>query len=218
MNNFIADTQFSDPVRSALKSFSKLGEVFRVNLGQKTKITDFEILQQLVSVSTATSEADLVGALSSTTVQEIPEHILDQFQKLFDAGREEVFEDGIQTAFSKRLTYYIEGCGEVAIEALTQLIVGGQVNSEVASEALRWIGRMHHSASFFQRLLLLERCLNSSSSRVRDGAVLGLASIDEPSAIPYLERAIAKEQIEELRQDMIQVLEQLRATQLENVS
>jgi hypothetical protein len=44
---------------------------------------------------------------------------------------------------------------------------------------------------------------------VRDGATLGLASLNDPQAITPLKQAIEREQIGELREDMQQVLDQL---------
>jgi HEAT repeat protein len=56
---------------------------------------------------------------------------------------------------------------------------------------------------------LLESSIFRSSARVRDGAALGLAFLDDPHAIPYLKRAIENEKYSELREDMQMVLAQL---------
>jgi HEAT repeat protein len=87
-----------------------------------------------------------------------------------------------------------------------------QVNAEVASEAMRWLGHIDHPITYRSRLHLLERSLHNSSARVRDGAGLGLASLDDPHAIPYLKQAIEREQYQELRHDLKQVVIQLEST------
>ena len=138
---------------------------------------------------------------------------IDQkIETLFGAAREQVFEDGMESDFSKELISLVKKYGNAAITVLTRLIITEQVNAEVASEALRWLGNIEHPASYRSRLWLLERSLFCSSARVRDGAALGLASLDDPHAIPHLRRAIQRENCNELRKDIEQVL-----IQLENV-
>jgi hypothetical protein len=61
-------------------------------------------------------------------------------------------------------------------------------------------------------LWLLEKCLESSSIFVRDGAILGIASLDDPFAISAVRKAIEKEACEGLRQNMQAVLQQLEET------
>lgn len=131
---------------------------------------------------------------------------------LFAAGTEEVFEDGMESEFSKALRVLVRVYGEVALEVLARHIIGGGSNEEVGAEALRWLGHMQHPPTYYPRLWLLERSLFCESARVRDGALLGLASLNDPVAIPYLKKAIVREKVEELREDMEQVLDQLQGT------
>jgi len=142
--------------------------------------------------------------------------ILLDFRSLFAAGKEEVFRDGVETAFSRGLIARIEKFGNIAIIILTDLIVGEQVHPEVAGEALRWIGRIDNPPTYNDRRQLLEYSLSSPSPTIRDGALLGLASLDDPVSIPVLEKAVEQERIKELRQDMQQALKQLTETRLEN--
>ena len=143
----------------------------------------------------------------------------EALRALFALGREEQFEDGMETDFSRKLMMLVDEYGDEAIAVIDDLINRDErTNSEVASEALRWLGQMDNPLSHHHRLWLLERSLNHSSARVRDGAALGLAFLDDPNAIPYLERAIEKEPIEELRQDLKQILEQLKDTLRESTA
>jgi len=146
---------------------------------------------------------------NSTVQQRRPERIEQKIEDLFKSAKEQVFEDGMESEFSKELISLVEKYGDVAMEVLAHLIVYEKVNAEVASEALRWLGRMDHTPSYRYRLWLLERSLRCSSARVRDGAVLGLASLDDPDAITHLKQAIQRERVEELRKDMEQVILQL---------
>ena len=146
---------------------------------------------------------------NSTILQEPPEEIGQEIEALFIKAREERFEDGMESDFSSGLISMIRMCGNAAIEVIAKLILYERVNPEVASEALRWIGHIEQASTYTDRLWLLERSLRCSSARVRDGVALGLASLDDPHAIPYLKQAIQREQCEELREDMEQVLAQL---------
>lgn len=145
----------------------------------------------------------------STVLQETPVELSRKIAALFEAAKDQYFEDGMESEFSKELTALVEAYGNMAVHELAYLILFEKVNAEVASEALRWLGNMSRSVSSSFRLWLLERSLLCSSAMVRDGAILGLASFDDPRAIPYIKRAIEREQCEELRKNMEQVLVQL---------
>jgi HEAT repeat protein len=149
---------------------------------------------------------------NSTAQQEIHKELDQRIIVLFEAAKEQNFEDGMESEFSKGLVDMVKKYGVAAIEALAPLIIDERVNPEVASEALRWLGRINQPASYRHRLWLLERGLRCSSARVRDGATLGLAFLDDPHAITYLRQAIQQEKISELRADMEQVLAQLEST------
>lgn len=131
---------------------------------------------------------------------------------LFAAANKEIFEDGMESKFSQELLRLVQLYGNLALETLVNLIIGEMVSSETAAEALRWLGDMDHPSTHQSRLWLAEQCLFCSSALIRDGAILALASLDDPMAISNLKLAIAFEQIPELRKDMEQVLAQLKAT------
>ncbi|MBI3909963.1 MAG: HEAT repeat domain-containing protein [Armatimonadetes bacterium] len=138
--------------------------------------------------------------------------IRDEAARLFRAARWQIFEDGMESEFSQGLESLVSRYGSSAIPALADLIDDGCSSAEAASEALRWIGRIDYYSSRASRLWLLERSLASGSARIRDGAALGLAAMDEPHAIPFVSAAIQVERIPELRADLTQVLEQLEST------
>jgi hypothetical protein len=149
---------------------------------------------------------------TSTDWQERPSQFDEQLRRLIRASEDELFEDGMESEFSRSLVRFVRIYGEWTIDALTNLIVSEEINPAVAAEALRWLGKIDHPSSYHKRLWLLEKSLGARSHYVRDAAVLGLASMDDPRAIPYLEAAILVESVEELREDMEQVLVQLKDT------
>jgi hypothetical protein len=130
---------------------------------------------------------------------------------IFWNAREEAFEDGMESNFSKHLHSFIKMHQEDALEVITCLVVYEKVDAEIASEALRQMGHFEEGKTYEYRRWLLERSLTLPSARIRDGAMLGLASMDDKHAIPYLQNAIALEQCSELKNDMKQVLDQLES-------
>jgi hypothetical protein len=131
---------------------------------------------------------------------------------LCTAAKGQYFEDGMDSAFSVQLIQCIQQYGDYAINELAHLILNEIVDDEIASEALRQLGHTEHPASYKARLWLLEKSLlTCSSAMVRDGALLGLALLDDSQAIPYLKLAIQQEQCPELRESLEQVLEQLES-------
>jgi hypothetical protein len=133
-----------------------------------------------------------------------------RFASVFRGAAEERFEDGMESAFSRNLESTVRRYGLKSFEILTRLLADPTMPASVWAEAMRWLGRADDALPLQRRLWLLEKGLTSPSASVRDGALLGLSSIDDASAIPYVERAIAVETIGELRADMRQLLAQLR--------
>jgi hypothetical protein len=130
-------------------------------------------------------------------------------QTMFREAREYRFEDGMESPFSAELSALVEHDGNRAVQALAGLLIGELIDAEVAAEALRWLGLINDPETADTRRWLLERCLWLSSARVRDGALLGLAFMDEADSLPSLMRAMQREVVPELRDDMQQVIAQL---------
>lgn len=150
---------------------------------------------------------------TSTVQKEYPQEIERVIEYSFETARDQVFEDGLESEFSRELVFLIKEYGNDAMVVIANLITSEKVNPEVASEALRWLGHMEDPRTYRYRLWVLERSLFCSSVRVRDSAVLGLSFLNDPHAIPYLRRAIEQETFKELRQDMEQVLADLENVQ-----
>ena len=146
---------------------------------------------------------------SLTTAATQSQTIIYRVKALFAAARYEVFEEGMDSHFSRCLTSMIEQYGKKTVEVSLSLSVQSATNSEVAYETMRLFGRIDHPATYKERMSALMKGLRHSVARVRDGAALGLASLDDPQAIHALREAIAREQCQELREDIKQVLKQL---------
>jgi hypothetical protein len=199
---------------------SKIGQSMMIFPGSTQPIQALRAAKtstlQTVSTSTqprrafeASHRANLIEA--STKRYEISDVLYSKIENIFWAAKGENFEDGMESSFSHQLISFVKKYGNDALEAITCLIVYERVNSEVIGEALRCLGRIEHTESYEYRRWLLERSLGLSSTRVRDGAIIGISFLDDKHAIPYLKSAIQKEKCSELKADMETVLEQLES-------
>jgi len=143
----------------------------------------------------------------STAVSAKPEIIDQEFEMVFERAMDETFEDGKESEFSSQLGRLVRKFGNFAIEAIENLISNRKVNAEVAAEALRWLGRMKDRQTHASRFRLLKVSLSSPNPMVRDGAVLGLTSLGDRGAVDSVKRAIQVEKCDELREDLVQLLE-----------
>ncbi len=152
------------------------------------------------------------GLVRSASTSNEPKSLVEEFRRLFAAAREEVFEDGMESVFSLKLTVLINEYKDQAVKLAAEYLDSDEVDEEVAAETLRQLGHSKNESTYMSRLDLLVRGLHHDSAMVRDGAILGLASMDDPSVISEVREAVKREQDPELREDMNDVLEQLRAT------
>jgi len=126
-------------------------------------------------------------------------------------------EPGMTNEFSDGLEEAIERYGEKALRAIEDVILSKKTNTAIAMEALQCIGHTESRKWHDERRKMLERCLlESPSAWVRDGAGLGIASLDNPESIIALKRAIRKEDSIALKDDLTMVLNQLQDTLLES--
>jgi hypothetical protein len=120
-------------------------------------------------------------------------------------------EDAMQEAIS-RLDLAMRLHGQVSIDALHLLLMSGKVNEDAAFDVLWSLGQIDDHRTRPARSWLLTRALRYPSAKIREGALLGIASIDNPSAIAVLTRAIEVERHARLRRHMEKVLVQLEET------
>ena len=145
------------------------------------------------------------------------EKISAYVKRLFSMAENIEFEVGMTNGFSEALERWIEVIGVRMLVEIRRIILNEETSLTVAAETMRYIGNIESPKYHAERRELLETCLlNSRFAWVRDGAGLGLASLDDPQSIPVLEMVISKESNEELKEDLIQVLEQLEDTLLES--
>jgi hypothetical protein len=147
-----------------------------------------------------------------------PMELEAEIRHLFALGKAEIFESGIDSDFSRYLYRLINKYGDNAIASLSEKITRDSDNLSpvVAGQTLKLLGEIENQHLRSWIFAALIKGLKSKYVDVKDGAILGLASLDDPKAIPHLEAAIEHEQNRELREDMEQILEQLIETHEEN--
>jgi len=134
----------------------------------------------------------------------------DMVRRAFAEAADEDFEDGMESRFSRQLARIVHEYGNDGMEVVTYTVLSTATCPRTADEALRALGRMQHAGTYLWRRWLLERSLRAPSRLIRDGAALGLASMGDSHAIPYLEEAVKSEECAELREDLVLVLDDLR--------
>ena len=154
---------------------------------------------------------DTAAESSTADVERDPE-LLEQVEKIFEQGACEFFQDGMESNFSRSLVALLTQHGRAAFQAIAEYVFSGSGNPDVISEALRWLGDFDDPATLPQRWAILQRTLMDHSPRVRDGAILAFAALDDPRTRPMLLETQKSESIPELRRLIQQVIDQLNAT------
>jgi hypothetical protein len=144
--------------------------------------------------------------------ERIVRYFKQRLRRACAAAGDEAFEDGVETHFSREIVNCLQQGHGSAVEALDSMLTDPHLSPDLAGEALRWVGQHAEKSTRSHRRGLLERALRNGHPEVRDGAILGLSFMDDPSSIAAVERAILDEDSENLRQDLRQLLSQLEQT------
>jgi hypothetical protein len=134
-----------------------------------------------------------------------------RFKFAFQKARDEYFEDGMESQFTLDLRNLVTMFGMDSKNILSRMFDEGSDSPEVWAEAMRWLGVESGPLSRSDVIDLLKKGLNSPSSEVRDGAILGFAGLDAPESIPALQQALLREPASGLQADIEQVLQQLKS-------
>jgi hypothetical protein len=137
--------------------------------------------------------------------------LVEQMRQILERGASEFFEDGVESNFAQELLLSVMNHGNAAIDAIAEYVFSSTANSDVGSEALRRLADVQDRRILASRWALLQRGLRHKSSRVRDGAILGFASLDDRRALELLKSVEAEEPVPELRRLIQKVIEQLGA-------
>ena len=139
----------------------------------------------------------------------IPREVEEQLEHLCLAAHDDQFEPGVESRFSKALqrlcAYYPVG----VLQFLRTRLTDDDASPEVLSEILQWSSRQETGVIRALVIDLIVTGLHHASSLVRDAAALALAYLDEHAAVAYLQKAIERETVPELREDLKDLLRSL---------
>ena len=153
-----------------------------------------------------------IAAESGTAEAECDPELVRQVREIFERGANEFFEDGMHSRFSRALLGTLTRHGRPAFKAVEWYLFSTSANSDVVSEALRWLADFRDPSTLTERWTILQRTLHDRSPRVRDGAILGFAALDDARALPLLIQARETERIAELRRLLDAVIGQLNVS------
>jgi len=161
-------------------------------------------------------ESDILLA-EKNELMESSQHISAEIRHLFSLATFIDLEPGMSNEFSEGLDHAIEHYGKQALRAIEDIVLSGKTKSAIAMEALQYVGSTDSSLWHNERRKTLERCLlESASAWVRDGAGLGLASLDDPRSLQSVELAILNEPSEVLKDNLMLVRDQLLDSMLDS--
>lgn len=138
-------------------------------------------------------------------------NILHQARDAFQLARGVEFESGMDYPFYHAINELIVKYKGDALPSIRR-ILNNHADPYTIHFTLRHIGKIENQDSLYARLAFIAAYLSHKSAIARDGAALGLANLDHPAAIYSLKKAISVEPVSDLKQDMIQVLNQLERT------
>jgi len=135
---------------------------------------------------------------------------VNEIAGIFTRAEQEHFEAVVESEFARELEQAFDKFGAAMFIPLTILVIRGNVR--IICELLWWVGRFEDESSVGCRREVLLAGLERSDISVKHSAILGVASMADPFFIGPLEVAVKREEQEELRRAMEQVLSQLRET------
>lgn len=139
-------------------------------------------------------------------------YIRQEFEQMIKSAQFEQMVDEFESTLSRRLTEIVTLHNEDSIYQLRRVLedLQGTLTSEVLGETLRTLGRINHPLTQGLRLSLLSKFLHHTDILVRDAAGIGLSLLGDKNAIGSLNAQINRETNSELRDDLIEVVSELR--------
>ena len=172
----------------------------------------FVVLDPASSAPTQNHAQSEGATATDDSVFLLEEQLINYLGQLVHEAADEVFSDGMESPFSRRLVATFETFGEVSIRAIARLIDSGSANAEVVGELLRQLGSIEDHFTHYSRLTILVNSLQDHDPRIRDAASLGIAALDNPIAIGAVRNALERESSPYLQRNLMLVLDQLQET------
>ena len=132
-----------------------------------------------------------------------------RLEQLLFAAKEERFEPGMETHFSRGLQELHSQGNEALLRLIELKLSEERKNSEVLSAVLEWVSHQEKPTSFHTIIRILASGLHNDSPLVRDAAALAFAYFDPKTARNYIRDAIDRETVKELKSDLCELFASL---------
>ena len=150
----------------------------------------------------------------STSLRPLPHSSIQlerELDQLLQVASEEEFEVGMESEFARNLSDLLASSPLELIRLLRIRLGETRVPVEVLAEAMQWLGEQEQKPIREHVVSLLMFGLDHPSSLVRDAGALALGRLEGSNALVHLERAITKETVPELREDMRGLVDSLQS-------
>lgn len=212
----LIDVPATYPAREPTRTFSNL---FGLISGKKTSgpraLAALRIIDHLILVDIfdemLRSRADTPASTQATPIAE-PSRLEEAFTELkvvLNLATEVHIEDGIDNEFYLGFRELLTKYGNVGLTLISDQTFGLHMPEHTLSTLLGYVGKLDDNVSTAMRRQLLEGYLTHESAVVRDGALVGLSYVESPDALPSLRAAYEREPYGELKQDILNVIEEL---------
>lgn len=149
---------------------------------------------------------------SSTSIAIAADGFQVELSRILLNAKDEEFEFGVESALAVHLKEYVDKYRADGIEVLSKVLALPTVSPQVVGESLAILGQIVDSKTYTQRVQILEESLSSNRAAIRRGAIVGLAYLDDPAAMPQLRHALEIERVGWVRNYITATLRQLQQT------
>ena len=218
MRVMLVDVPATYPVREPTRTFSNL---YGLIGGKKTSapraLPALRMIDDLFFVDIFDEmlrcKADTPASTQVTPIAEPSrlEEAFNELKVLLNLAKEVHIEDGIDNEFYLGFRELLTKYGNVGLALMSDQTFGLQTPVHTLSTLLGYVGKLDDNVSTAMRRQLLEGYLTHESAVVRDGAIVGLTYLETPDALPSLRAAYEREPYDELKQDILDVIEELEA-------
>ena len=139
--------------------------------------------------------------------------LVREFDLYIGQGRDEVFQDGMDSIFGLRVCDSVRKNGTMAVFAWGRILRKIDNAHETGEEILRQLGILDDPPTHNARLRLLTDSLQLPDPRIRDAAGLGISFLDDPAALPRLRSAYRQETETWVRRNLKMVIDHLEVTE-----
>jgi hypothetical protein len=203
--------------KGGIRAFVMVGMLVAADTGSATTLPEAQIQSRWMSTEASTSKDSLIAPaepLGSATTEDLNLAAMRlqldcalRLVRLAEFESEEMDTTPAIAAFQE----LIDAAGVPALEMIEMRMRAGSVDRIAAFDILRLIGelRMPDPMVRQETMEFLVRSLGYRSTIIREGALLGLASLDDPKSLRAVREARARERSPVVARTMDKLIEQL---------